>query len=62
MGHPLDSERIANVDAPETEVTQKMINAGADVLSFYDPRDDDAEEWAVEIYLAMRKVAKGASI
>ena len=42
----------------EIEVTPGMIEAGVDVLSMYNPAEDDTAEWAAEVYQAMQAVMK----
>ena len=42
-----------NVDVTEIEVTPEMIEAGADELSWFDPREDSSEQWVAAIFRAM---------
>jgi hypothetical protein len=39
--------------APEIEVTPAMIDAGADILSFYEPETDRLSETVTQIFRAM---------
>lgn len=53
------SEGIANAEFPEIEITPEMIEAGVEVLEWFDPAEDAGEkrcEIVSEIYEAMARL------
>lgn len=44
---------LPDAGAPEIEVTPAMMEAGADILAFYDPETDRLGETVNRIFLAM---------
>lgn len=56
----MEDEHVRPTCPEAAELTADMIQAGAEVLRLYDPREDDSEDTVIEIYRAMRRVNDAA--
>jgi hypothetical protein len=47
--------QVPEAGAPEIEITPAMNEAGAEILSFYEPENNRLSDTVIKIYRAMRE-------